>query len=459
MRVGLLLIAASMSVASQGSSWVQASGVSGWRGDGSGRYTDAAAPLQWDRDEHVVWKTETPGWSNAGPIIAGDRLFVLAEPDVLLCLDKRTGDILWQRSNSYADIAPAGEGETVSARMQQAEAINRALQALRGRRRQLERQAKDNPDDTEARSALEALGAEEARLRDDLRPVEAYAMPAAHAANGTSSATPVTDGAHVYVFFGTGTAAAYDLEGNRLWARILEKPTAGWGHSASPVLADDRLVIHVRDVHGLDPATGETVWTVKSAARWGASVGAMIDGQPVVITANGELIRAHDGHVLAAGLHRLEYNAPIVHDGVVYFIEHGGKAYRLPATADGSTQPERLWQTAPPKERYYASPLYHDGHLYAIHQKGVFSVIDAQTGQVLKSETLGGLRRTVYSSVSLAGSHLVLGAEGGSIVLLAPGPDGEVVATSTIGSFRSTPVFERDRTYIRTLNAMICLRP
>jgi hypothetical protein len=178
-----------------------------------------------------------------------------------------------------------------------------------------------------------------------------------------------------------------------------------------------------------------------------------------VITANGEIIRAKDGLVLASGLHGLEYCAPLVHEGVVYFIENGGKAFRLPAKADGTEKPELLWQTAPPKERYYASPLYHDGMIYCINQQRVYSIIDAQNGKVLKSETIKSLRQTAYPSVTLAGAYICLGAEGGSTVFLESGAEMKEVAASTIGSFRTTPVFENDRVYIRTLDAMICIRP
>ncbi len=438
---------------------VLAGGIDGWRGDGTGRFPAASAPLQWDKAEQVVWRTATPKWSNAGPIITGDRIFICAEPDSLLCLDKQTGAILWQRPNSYADIAPEADQDAVRTKMAQAVEIGSRLKGVQGKLNPLAKKAKENPDDAAVKAEIETLKAEEAGCQGELKAVQEYVLPSTHGANGYSSNTPVTDGSRVYVFFATGVAAAYDLEGKRLWARVVEKPTEGWGHSASPVLADGRLVIHVRDVHGLDAASGETVWTVKSNARWGASVRAMIEGQAVVITANGEIIRAKDGHLLASGLHRLEYCAPLVHDGVVYFIENGGKAFRLPAKADGTEKPELLWKTEPPKERYYASPLYHEGAIYCINQKGVYSIIDAKTGVVLKSETIKSLRQTVYPSVTLVGSRVFLGSEGGNVVFMEPGIDMKEVAASTIASFRSCPVFEKDRTYIRTLEAVICLRP
>jgi hypothetical protein len=250
---------------------------------------------------------------------------------------------------------------------------------------------------------------------------------------------------------------AYDLDGNRLWGRIVERPTQGWGHSASPVVAGGRVVVHVRNLHGLDPRTGETVWTAPSGPRWGSPVRTDIDGTPVVITANGEIVRAADGNVLAKGLSKLTYCAPLVHDGIVYFIEHGGKAYRLPATADGETQPEELWSTKPAKDRYYASPVFHDGHIYCINQKGQYSVIDAATGEVVATEKIKDLAGRPYTSVVRAGSLLYLGSEGGKLVLMKPGREMEVVESARLDKFRSTPVFAGNRMYLRTDKHLYCL--
>ncbi len=438
---------------------VSANGIAGWRGDGTGRFPGVSAPLHWDKAERVVWRTATPKWSNGSPVIAGDRLFLCAEPDTVLCLDKGTGDILWQRANGYADIAPEREREAVRKHIERAAAIGREIGKVKKKLTPLTKKAKESPGDADVKAAIDALKAEERQWQEELKAVQDYVLPSTHGANGYSSATPVTDGARVYVFFGTGVAAAYDLEGNRLWARVVEKPGEAWGHSASPALADGRLVIHIGDVHGLDPASGATVWTVTSRPRWGASVVATIAGQAVAITANGEIIRAQDGHLLASGLHRLEYCAPLVHDGVVYFIEHGGKAFRLPAKADGSEKPELLWKTEPPKERYYASPLFHEGKVYCINQKGVYSVIDAQTGRVLKSEGVKALKRTAYPSVTLAGSLVLLGAECGNAVFMEPGVEMKEVAATAVGPFRSCPIFEKDRAYIRTQDAMLCIAP
>ena len=78
----------------------------------------------------MLWKTEIPGEGHASPIVWEDKIFtVTALPDtserVLLCLDRISGKILWQKTvlkaelesknplNSYASSTPATDGELV----------------------------------------------------------------------------------------------------------------------------------------------------------------------------------------------------------------------------------------------------------------------------------------------------------------------------------------------------------
>lgn len=73
--------------------------------------TDANLPLTWSEKENLVWRTELPGPGSSSPIASGDKIFltsysgygidVKAPGDMknlkrhALCLDKKTGDILW----------------------------------------------------------------------------------------------------------------------------------------------------------------------------------------------------------------------------------------------------------------------------------------------------------------------------------------------------------------------------
>ncbi|MSU51521.1 MAG: serine/threonine protein kinase [Opitutus sp.] len=100
----------------------------GPRGDGSCDETDI--PLRWSKTENIAWTAPIPGKGHSSPIVFGDRVFVTTclEPEekhVLLCLDRLTGRLLWEKSspaklqerihklNSHASSTPATDGKMV----------------------------------------------------------------------------------------------------------------------------------------------------------------------------------------------------------------------------------------------------------------------------------------------------------------------------------------------------------
>ena len=133
---------------------------------------------------------------------------------------------------------------------------------------------------------------------------------------------------------------------------------------------------------------------------------------------------------------------------------------RLVAGAPDSTNSvavEKLWTTQPKKDRYYASPQLLDGLIYTMHQKNWFSAIDAGTGEVVKGEKLALGDKDAYTSVTLAGGLLFAGNESGKMAVIQPGREFKVLAVNTLDKFRSTPVFEGGRMYLRTYQFLYCI--
>ncbi len=428
----------------------------GWRGDETGRYPDARPPQTWSKESNVVWKTKLPGWSNASPLILGDRLYVCAEPATLVCVSLTNGAILWTRPNTYLDVLPASEVEKAKADRAKAEELTSKMKPLRDETRRLGNELKKTPDSAELKAKAETVKSQLAALDAELKTFATYADPATHDVNGFSSPTPTTDGTSLYAVFGNGVAACYDRDGNRKWARFIEKPTQGWGHSASPVFVDGKLVVHILKLTALDPSNGSTIWQTDSAPGWGSEVQARIGTVAIVITPSGDFVRVSDGRKLAAKVSPLTYCAPVVSDGIAYFIQNGGKAVRLPATAGDAFTPEVLWETKPANERYYASPVVHDGLIYAVNQKSVWSAIDAASGKVVyeKKLELGG---TCYPSVTLAGGLLFVSSDNGKTVVVQPGREYKELAHNSLEPFRSCPVFIGTRLYVRGLEHLWCL--
>jgi len=100
-----------------------------WRGpyfNGSAKASNL--PTQWSTTENIAWKTELPGPGAGTPSVAGDRIFLTACAEDLtlqaICLDRRSGEILWRRSNgpgredrrrgnenSFAECSPVADAQ------------------------------------------------------------------------------------------------------------------------------------------------------------------------------------------------------------------------------------------------------------------------------------------------------------------------------------------------------------
>ncbi len=106
-----------------------------WRGPrGDGTSLESGIPVHWDgpTGENIAWKVAIPASGHASPIVWEDRVFLAGcreerQERVLLCLDRKTGKVLWDRVvvkaplegknrlNSCASSTPATDGSQVYA--------------------------------------------------------------------------------------------------------------------------------------------------------------------------------------------------------------------------------------------------------------------------------------------------------------------------------------------------------
>ncbi|MBV9126308.1 MAG: PQQ-binding-like beta-propeller repeat protein, partial [Planctomycetes bacterium] len=99
-----------------------------WRGPrGDGTSSEVNIPVHWSNTENVFWKVSIPGTGHSSPIVWGDRVFLTTcseeeQKRLVLCLDRHTGKVLWEREvltaklepkhslNSFASSTPATDG-------------------------------------------------------------------------------------------------------------------------------------------------------------------------------------------------------------------------------------------------------------------------------------------------------------------------------------------------------------
>jgi outer membrane protein assembly factor BamB len=442
-------------------SLVSAEGI-GWRTDGTGTYPKAQPPLEWSLTKNVVWRTPLPGYGVSHPVPLGHRVFICAEPCTLLCLHRDDGKILWQKTSGYSELE-IDPDTRARLKVQLAEMVELAKKqaAVQKEMDQLHRSlTKDKTPKIEVEKALqpfrkriEEIGKEKQKLTVAVR----YTQSGTHPTAGYSAPTPVTDGKNVFVAFGNGLVACFDLDGNRKWLELIEHSNAAYAHSNSPVLVGDKLLIHFTDLVALDTKTGKESWRLKHPTSHGTPVVTRIGDVDAVLTPRGALVRAQDGKLLTDRLGSCGANSPVLHEGTVYYVHGAVSASRLPQSVAPPVKVQVLWKGKVKGDGYwFSSPVVFKGLLYATSDQGILSVLDAGSGELVYDKRLD-LRGSMYPSISLAGNRLYISSDNGTTVVLKPGREYQELARNKLEPFRSSLVFEGKRLYVRTEKHLYCI--
>jgi outer membrane protein assembly factor BamB len=179
-------------------------------------------------------------------------------------------------------------------------------------------------------------------------------------------------------------------------------------------------------------------------------------------------VRAYDpdtGKVIweAAGLGSNVIPAPVTADGVVYVMS-GHRAPKLMAIQLGRegdlTGTDAILWTHDRGISYTASPVLHEGKLYFITDSGMLSAVDARTGEAYyRQQRLPKPYNFKASPVAVNGK-LYLSTEEGDVVVVKMGEEYELLATNRLGehSFISSPAVAGNSLYLRTQDALYCIR-
>ncbi|HYI95853.1 MAG TPA: PQQ-binding-like beta-propeller repeat protein [Bryobacteraceae bacterium] len=159
-------------------------------------------------------------------------------------------------------------------------------------------------------------------------------------ANSPVSASPVSDGQNVYVFFQDFGLLAYGPDGNELWRMPLGPFNNPFGHGASPILAGSTLLMNCDQDIGsfllaLDKKTGRQLWrTPRPHAQRGYATPILYrakNGTDQVVVAGSYRLSGYD---LKTGrevwwIRRLPWQikpTPIIASDVIYFVTYSGES-------------------------------------------------------------------------------------------------------------------------------------
>jgi outer membrane protein assembly factor BamB len=483
----------------------------GWRGDGTGRYPGAEPPTTWQRKAagdtyataNIAWMTSLPNVGVSSPVVVGERIFLTCEPADLVCIDKKSGHILWVRSVPEFESVPL---EVRNAEPAYAEKLAPLSADL----------AKANDDaiaalNEEAPAALASashpLAAALKKKRDIEKQIEKQQVKIdkkrfthnwAQAVFGYTGATPTSDGRHVYAFLTTGVSVCYDLQGNRQWIAGGEGGGSEHGNFASPLLCDNRLVVWANELRAYDAATGKLAWTTPAKAfnTYGSLFRVTAGGENIACFQWGFFTRVRDGMALwDKGAFGDSVTTPIVEGDTIFAWvgyphgkdKSGFKAFKMPSDADGGKLVlayafDTDWgadqmpvdeKKNPFDRSFVASPLYVDGLIYQLNQGGGLLVNDAATGKQVYRKVLPLKPRTEYwnwagcaASPTLAGKYIYLSDNQGNTIVLRPGRQYDEVARNLIEERRdnkeqaqnlATPVFDGTHMYYRTPGYLYCI--
>ena len=431
----------------------------GWRGTGTGVFSDPSPPTTWSTEENVIWATKMPNRTNAHPVIVGDKVFTCSEPFELLCFRLEDGELLWRQSNSYRDVTDDELWKTVQAELSVAGELRKRQVVIKAMLEELEnRDSKTDRDDARVTELSQQSEQLEAELKE-LSLASRYTLPVTQRQyNGYTTATPTSDGENIWAVFGNRVVVCYDLNGERQWSRVLpDHPQSMWGHSSSPLLVGDKLIVNIESIVGFDTKTGKQVWRTKYGQSWGSAVHGRIGDVDVALLPNGRILRVSDGTILDRVPTTLADASPVVSEGIAYYIGINAMAYPFPSQLGDELELTAKWEASHRGSRFYASAVIHDGLIYAVSTNHVLNVLDASNGQTIYKKRLNLGREPVWASLCVAGNYLYVSSRDGTTLVIETGGRYKELSRNTLEYFISTPVFHENRMYVRTSERLYCI--
>jgi outer membrane protein assembly factor BamB len=409
---------------------VDAANWPGWRGaDGRGVSNETAVPLEWSADSHIAWKTPIPGRGHSQPIVWGDRVF----------------------------LTTAIEGETVPGA--------KAVIHMEEGKEFL------HPDSVGANRKhvfkVLALDAKSGKLLWEREAWQGTPYDDRHKRGSYASTTPVTDGKHVYVWFGPEGMYAYDFHGKLAWKKSLGGiATFGMGTGTSPVLYHDLVILQCDEDTGeksfivaLDKRDGREVWRTprKVQASWSTPVIVSGAGRDELVTSGSELIVSYDpktGKELwrTKGVGSNAIPSPVYGHGLV-ILSAGFPAKKVIAVKLGGSGDVTATQVAWTYEKgtaYVPSPILVGDYVYLMSDGGIITCLDARTGEVKYEGGRPPVSARFMASMVAVGETILQTSEAGDVFVVRAGPKHEVIRTNSIDEpISASPAIANGRIYLR----------
>jgi outer membrane protein assembly factor BamB len=315
-----------------------------------------------------------------------------------------------------------------------------------------------------------------------------------------ASASPSTDGKHVYAFFGTGDFVCCDFNGKIVWRFDAQarygKFRIQHGVHNTPVLDRDRLYLVLLHSGGwwvvaLDKKTGNEIWKVRresdatdeceqsycSPVLWrnGKEEYLVVNGCDYCtahrLTDGSEIWRVGDINPKGKGYnraYRMIASPSVTADLIVVPTARDGPVIGVDPAATGMVRtgnPFERWRqgTGPgplSKTPDVPAPLVQDSLVYLVRQymkePGALICIDAKTGKQVYYEKLHIAR---YRASPVYGDgKIYLAARDGMVTVVKAGPKFEVLAKVQMpDEITASPAIADGRIYLRGFKSLYAI--
>ena len=297
-----------------------------------------------------------------------------------------------------------------------------------------------------------------------------------HRDHGYASGSPVTDGEHIIVSFGSRGLYCYDMKGKLQWKKDFGdmRMRNSFGEGTSPALHGDTVVLlwdHEGDsaLYALDKKTGKLKWKTdrNEASGWCTPVVTIHDGVTQVIVNGTRAVRSYqlsDGKLLwqCSGQTSNAIPSVVVDENFAYAMSGFRGAHLAAIKLGGSgdlTDSKSVSWTANRGTPYTPSPLLSNGRIwYLSGNNGVLSVRDTKSGKLLvEGERLDGVSG-VYASPVSAGGRVYIAGRNGTVSVLKDSAKLEVLATNELDDkFDCSPAVVGNQMFLRGKEHLYCI--
>jgi len=309
-----------------------------------------------------------------------------------------------------------------------------------------------------------------------------------HQKNSPASSTPAADGEKIYAIFWDGhdlLLTAYDYEGNQKWKQGMGSFRSDHGAGMSPVLVGDKVIVNIDQGDGKSPGradlrafsakTGEPVWSKKREPERACYSTPFLleksDAGPDLIVASSGGVTAYDpkdGREIWHFVWKFDKNrlrtvaSPIFHQGMIYAVagDGGGDRNMVALKSEGKgevTSKNLVWQKKKGTP-YVPTPVAKDGLIFWVTDKESLAVCaDAKTGKEIWNERLGGGDEISASPVMVAGKIYAIN-EKGLVFVFAASKEFELLAKNDLQErVFATPAVADGRMYVRGAKHLFCI--